>query len=177
MTGLVNDRNPAGRRRRLLLTETMIGIIVAGGVFPLLLWLAKVPSPSCLGGADGFIADAAKATIPAVFLMALLVTLELRLRGRAGKLGPITAPDHRWLARAPGGIVSRALLCTALALMTFAPVRVLLCWLLGLRNLTSAQFAGVNVVYGVLIGAVITPLIVLAALTDLSRTDPSRRNH
>ena len=157
----------AGQRRRLLLTETTIGIIVAGGVFPLILWLAKLPSPSRLGGSDGLIADAAKATIPAVFLMALLVTLELRLRGRAGRLGPVAAPVGRWQTYLPNGIVTRALLCTALALVTFAPLRVLACWLLGLHDLTAAGFAVVNVVYGVFIGAIATPLIAVAALADL----------
>ena len=89
-------RAAGGDRRRLLLTETTIGIIVAGGVFPLLVWLAKVPSPGRLGGSDGFIADAAKATTPAVFLMALFVTLELRIRGRAGRLAEQTYRDPRW---------------------------------------------------------------------------------
>ena len=169
-TERLDDVSIARHRRRLLLTETTIGIIVAGGVFPLILLLAKVPSPSQLGGSDGFVADAAKATIPAVFLMALLVTLELRLRGRAGRLGPVAAPAGGWHDYMPAGLVTRALLCTALALLTFAPLRVLACWLLGLHDLTAADFAIVNVVYGVFIGAVATPLLAIAALADLSPT-------
>ena len=160
------------RRRQLLVIEIIIGIIVAGGIAPTIVWLCGATPPTGLGGGGGFIADAAKSTIPAIFLMTVCVTTQLRMRGRAGLLGPLTRPESRWLGYVPKGMLPRALLYTVIALATFAPLRALVCWLLDLRDLTPGEFALLNVIYGVFQGILVTPFIVLAAMADLCpRTD------
>ena len=69
------DRGPS--LRRMMLIDTLIGVLVNAGVFPLILWLVRLPPP--VGPGEGF-ADAIKATALPVALMTFIMTLVLRAR-------------------------------------------------------------------------------------------------
>jgi len=95
-----NRIDPGPSLRRMMLIDTLIGVLVNAGVFPLILWLVRLPPPT--GPGDG-LADAIKATVLPVALMTFIMTLVLRARfnkaptSAADLVGPI-APS----ADAPG---------------------------------------------------------------------------
>ncbi len=108
---------PSPPLRRMLLIDTLIGVLVNAGVFPLILWLVRLPPPVDPG--DGLI-DAIKATALPVALMTFIMTLVLRARfsrtpaSATDLIGPI-APA----AGAEGGRL--ATLVRAMALQLGSP--------------------------------------------------------
>ncbi len=82
------DAGPA--LRRMMLIDTLIGILVNAGVFPFILWLARLAPPTRAFGASGGLTDAIKATAFPVVLMTIIMTLVLRARFRKH---PVTAAD------------------------------------------------------------------------------------
>jgi hypothetical protein len=76
------NEGPEPMLRRMLMLDTIVGVLVNAGVFPLILWLVHIPPPAGLLGPDGGLADAVKATALPVVLMTPIMTLVLRARFR-----------------------------------------------------------------------------------------------
>jgi hypothetical protein len=158
--------------RRVLVKETIIGLLVNTLVFPSLLWLVNVPPPQTVGGPDGVVASLAKATAMAVFLMTVIQTLVLRKQGAKGALPAVWPRVLSWSKFAPRNVVARAVLFVLMGMVTLMPIGAAVCVLFDLYPMTKVGFWAVNVGYGVLMGAVVTPVVTLAAMAD----QPIRRN-
>lgn len=171
--------------RRMMLIDTLVGVLVNAGVFPLILWLVRLPPPA--GPGEG-LADAVKATALPVVLMTFIMTLVLRARFRkapasaADLIGPLTPAFVRavalrlgapWKPRSSSagpfsGVLLRTALFTLLAVIVLAPLRVAVCAALGLYPLSMPGFTLLNVVHGAIIGTLFMPPIILAAMGDAS---------
>jgi hypothetical protein len=98
----------------------------------------------------------------------LLVSAGIRAEQQRGSLAPISWPFTAWPLHWIGvaGAKRRAWRLGVLTFLALIPVDVLLVVLLGRGGTTAGRFVVVQVVFCVILGAVLTPLIALAAMCD-----------
>jgi uncharacterized membrane protein len=152
--------------RRILFKETLIGVLVNALVFPFIIWLVDVKPPAALAGADGVVASLTKATIMSVFLTTVILTIMWRVRAAKGAVPEVGSRVLTCSRFVPRNAIGRALLFVLAAMVTLMPLGVAVCIWCGLYPLSKEGFAMVNVCYGVVIGAVVTPLITLVAMAE-----------
>jgi hypothetical protein len=170
--GLPIPAKEGGSLQRVLIREILVGVLFNALVFPYLIWLVNLRPPASLGGPDGVVASLAKATVFAVSLMTVILTVVWRKKGAAGGAVPMVGSAVRaWARFTPRNIPGRALFFVILALATLTPMGVAACWWFGLYPMTKLGFAAFNVCFGALIGTVVTPFITLAAMFDGALTD------
>jgi len=167
MEGLPAVAGPGKRLRRILVREILVGVLFNALVFPYLIWLVNLPPPAALGGPDGVVASLAKATIFAVSLMTIILTMVWRRNAAKGAIPMVGEDILAWSRLAPRNILVRALFFVLLAMATLMPIGVAVCACLGLYPMTKLSFAAFNVCYGTLIGTVVTPFVTLAAMAEL----------
>jgi hypothetical protein len=155
-----------GDVRRVLFKETLIGVLFNGFVFPFIIWLVNVKPPETLGGADGVVASFTKATIMSITLMTVLLTMMWRARAAKGAVPAVGPRVLTWSRLVPRNTMGRALLFVLAAMVTLMPLGVAVCIWFGLYPMSKQGFAMVNVCYGAVIGAVVTPLITLVAMAE-----------
>lgn len=151
---------------RVLVRESLVGVLFNGLVFPYLIWVVNLPPPAALGGPDGVVAGFTKATSFAVSLMTIILTLLWRKNAARGTIPSVGARVLAWTRFAPRNIVARALFFVFLALATLMPMGVAVCFCFGLYPMTKLSFAAVNVCYGTLVGTVVTPWVTLVAMAE-----------
>jgi hypothetical protein len=152
---------------RVLIRETLLGVLFNALVFPCLIWIANLPPPAALGGPDGVVASLIKATGFAVSLMTIILTLVWRQKAAKGGVPSVGANILAWSRFVPRNIIGRALLFVLLGLATLMPIGVAVCFSFGLYPMTKLGFAALNVCYGILMGTVVTPIVTLAAMAEL----------
>ena len=159
----VDIRDPVARR--IILGDWLISILVNTAVIPAILWGLGAPAPRGLAGANGIVADAIRSTVNPMLMMTVMITAELRLRRRAGKI-PYVQANLAWLKWIPKSLVLRCVFFVVLGNLVLAPLRVVAFVSLGLYMLTPFQYAISNVLYGIVIGLTFSHLIILPALTE-----------
>jgi uncharacterized BrkB/YihY/UPF0761 family membrane protein len=156
---------------RVLVRESLVGVLFNGLVFPYLIWVVNLSPPATLGGSNGVVASFTKATGFAVSLMTIILTLLWRKNAANGAIPFVGAAVLAWSRLTPRNIVGRTLFFVFLALATLMPIGVAACFCFGLYPMTKLSFAAINVCYGTLVGAVVTPWVTLAAMAE-SQTEP-----
>jgi len=152
--------------RRVLTVEIFIGVLVNALVFPFIIWLIDLRPPATLNGSDGVIASFTKATVSAVFLMTVILTMVWRARATKGAVPAVGSRVLAWSRFVPHNVVGRALLFVLAAQATLTPLGVAVCIWFDLYPMSKQGFAVVNICYGVVVGSVVTPFITLAAITE-----------
>jgi hypothetical protein len=160
-----------GRLIHVVVREILVGVLFNALVFPYLIWLVNLTPPAALGGPDGVVASLTKATVFAVSLMTVILTMVWRKKAAKGAVPVVGSAIRRWARFAPRNILGRALFFVILSLATLTPIGVAACWWFGLYPMTKLSFAAFNVCFGALIGTVVTPFITLAAMFDGALTD------
>jgi hypothetical protein len=155
--------------RRVLAGETLVGILFDAGVFPYVIWLVNLTPPATLGGPDGVVASLTKATIFAVSLMTIILTVVWRRNVANGTAPRVGAKVFAWSSVVPRNILVRVIFFVLLAMVTLMPVGIAICVLFGLYPMTKLSFAAFNVGYGMLIGTVVTPYVTLAAMAGFQK--------
>jgi hypothetical protein len=142
--------------------STLINAFIPAGVIRLI----GVAPPDKFTGAHGILPAIAAATALPTFLMTLALTAVLRHRIASGRLvrSP-TALESRF-RKLSVPLLVRASVLTMLGLIVLTPAAVGLLYWRGLVPLTLYQFTVFNISYGAVIGIVLTPLIVLAAMAE-----------
>ncbi|MGH2981619.1 MAG: hypothetical protein ACRDKV_06220 [Solirubrobacterales bacterium] len=111
-------------------------------------------------------------TLGTIFLLplitCLLATTAVRRELRNGSLAPLVAdhPHVRRLAGMPNSRVQRGLAFAAVAFAVLALPVALALAAIDLGTLTKGEFVIFKAAFAILLGALITPLIALAAMTD-----------
>ena len=150
----------------ILVREILVGVLFNGFVFPYLIWLVNLPPPASMAGADGVVASLTKATIFAVGLMTIILTLVWRGKAAKGTVPSVGTEVLGWSRFIPRSIAGRALVFVLLALVTLTPIGVAVCFWFELYPMTKLSFAAFNVCFGTLIGTVVTPFVTLAAMAE-----------
>ena len=151
--------------RRIIAGDWLISILVNTVIIPAILWVLGAPPPRGLAGANGVIADAVRSTVNPMLMMTVMITAELRLRRRAGKI-PFIHSDAAWLKWVPKSLALRCLFFIILGNLVLAPLRVAAFVSLALYMLTPFQYAISNALYGIVIGLAFSHIIILPALTE-----------
>ena len=153
----------AAETRRALLTEMAISIVPNALVSALFVWLlfrdaALIP----LWGPKGVALDLVPTTFMLTLMTTIALTLIVRARKRAGKAAT-AAPGWPRLPRHP---VLRGLLLGAALSLLFVPPTVLVLHLIWTDDWTYRGMMLFKIAYGIVVGLVATPVVVLAALRD-----------
>ncbi|MGN6472541.1 MAG: hypothetical protein ACTHK4_02690 [Mycobacteriales bacterium] len=170
--GGVIDRVPAAHRRWIILNSLIItavlNAVISTGVAlaqahgdHVVAWSLSPIKTTLLGNTVGTLFS-----LP--LITTLLVSAAIRREQRLGTLPAITWPFERrvlsWIA-VPGAL-RRGWRLGVVTFLVLAPIDVLLVVLLGRHGTTAIHFAVLQAVVGVVLGAVLTPLIALAAMCD-----------
>ena len=113
--------------------------------------------------------------IPTVFMITLvgsiIMTVATRSRVRSGKVNAIGEPwATYWLIRwLPRNALARALTVAMLATAVLVPISVGILAILNVTIMSFNPFVGFKVIYGVVVGMLSAPFVLLAALSDTTR--------
>jgi hypothetical protein len=150
-------------QRRFLIVETVVNSILSGLLSAGFVWLIfggrdLIP----LWGTNGLAFD----LVPTVFMITLMMTLGLtlftRLRCSKGR-----APMMEGRSRLPRNVVLRALAMALAATIIVVPLSVGLLALIGPQTWTYSAVMLFKIVLGVVLAAIITPVIVAGAMRDV----------
>ena len=148
--------------QRILLTEAAISIVPNALVSALFVWLIfRGVDAIPLWGMNGVAFD----LVPTTFMLTLMTTIALTLivRARRRKGLPAAAPGA---LRLPHNLLPRAISLALLLCLLFVPASVLLLKLGWSGDWSYDRMMVFKIAYGVAVGLVATPLVVLAALRD-----------
>jgi hypothetical protein len=159
--------------RRYVLRETLMGFGFNGALSALFAWLPfhgldSVP----LWGARGMAVD----LVPTVFMITLVQTLILtaltRRRVRSRAIIPI---EHGAAAplflQLPGNSVLRAAMMASTLTVVLVPATIGVLAAAGVDELAIAPFMAFKVIYGIAVGALSAPVVLLAALLEPAEQD------
>jgi hypothetical protein len=100
----------------------------------------------------------------------LVITTTVRADLRHEKIAPLgDAP--RWVERLPQGRLRRALLIGLVCLLVLGPPAAAILSLVDYGDITVGEFVVYKAIVGVVLGAIVTPPIALAAMRDGWRAD------
>lgn len=121
--------------------------------------------PIRLWGGNGMAVD----FIPTVFMLTLLGNLAVTMltikRLRDGDIGPMPAHLCGWAARRlSNNILARVVLVAVVVTVAVVPCSILLLWLLGIESMTFPHYLVFKALYGPLVGALSTAVVIKAAL-------------
>lgn len=148
--------------RQMLRTEAAISIVPNALVSALFVWLLFRDADRIgLWGMQGIAFD----LVPTTFMLTLMTTIGLtivvRRRVRAGAARPAAGTTQ--LPRHP---VLRGIVLGFAMLLLFVPASVLVLHLFGAGGWSFGEMLVFKIAYGVAVGVVATPIVVLAALRD-----------
>ena len=148
--------------QRILATEAAISIVPNALVSALFVWLmfggrATVP----LWGVQGLAFDLVPTTFMLTLMTAIALTLIVRARRRGGLAQVPPGAPHL-----PANVVLRGIVLGLTLCGLFLPVSILLLWLGWGGDWSYGSVMAFKIAYGVAVGLVATPLVVLAALRD-----------
>ncbi len=144
-----------------LIVNAVIAWLFVQGQSDVPLWARPLSETSTLGD-----------TLGTIFLLPLitgvLATTVVRRDLRNGALPPLSTehPYGRWLAARPDGRFRRGLGFGVLAFVALALPVTLALVALDLDTLTKGEFVTFKVAFAIALGALVTPVIALCAMTD-----------
>lgn len=150
--------------RRFLLVQVALAIPVNALLGALFVWIvfggqARV----ALWGVTGLAAD----LVPTTFMITLMTTIGLTLATRSAlQAGKLHQTVPRRLPRSP---IIRGLTFALVATFMLVPVTVLALWLIWSGDWRYTTVLWFKIAYVVLLGLMVTPVIVLSALSDGAR--------
>ena len=163
---------PPLHRRYLLLNTIVIAAIVNLIINGAIAWLSVLQEEDVPVWAVPVLDRPSTAvdTIGTLFLLPLITCLAFttlaRRDLREGRLPPLgwTHASHPFLGRLPAGVLRRGLVLGALAVALLAPLAVVALIVLDVGSLSVNQFVAYKAVFGVALGAVVTPVVALWAI-------------
>jgi hypothetical protein len=144
-----------------LVVNGVIALLFVQGQSDVPLWTRPLSETSTLGD-----------TLGTIFLLPLitcvLITTVVRRDLRSGALAPLDTEHSygRWLAARPEGRFRRGLGFGVIAFITLALPVTLALVVLDFGTLTRGEFVTFKVAFAIALGAIVTPVIALCAMTD-----------
>lgn len=161
------DMSPAHRRYLFLeqgVGGAVVNLLINAGIAALLFrGHAIVP----LWGQQSVAGDTVGTTFLLPLLTCLIVTPLARHQVRAGRIAAIdwTSESHPMLGWLPGGTVQRAVMLGVICTVIVAPLAVSALSALHVTAMSFWHFLTFKAIFGALLGAAVTPVIALLAIT------------
>lgn len=150
-----------------LVINTAVGLMAARGVHRIPLWGISVQHPSV-------IADSLGTLISLPLLTCLIATMALRREQRAGQLPQLESVAlGRLSSLANVSLGRRARRLAAITFVAIGPPMVLILLLVARSGMTHTGFVIYHVALTVVLGAIVTPVVALLAMTDAQAASPS----
>jgi hypothetical protein len=160
---------PPEHRRWILLNALLVTAVInviVNGVIDLVSIAGKGPIP--FWGPPLVDTNTVWTIIGTLFLLplvtCLLVTTAVRRDQRLGTLPPLTGLGHS--ESLPDSRLRRGLLFGGVIALFGAPPIILVLAALGVGDLSHAQYTAWHIAFAVVLGALVTPVIALCAMTD-----------
>jgi hypothetical protein len=171
----------ADHRRWLFINAVAIAAFVNAGLSALIAWGSAasrddVPmwaAPLVGGPSTGVDTIGTCFILP--FLTTLILTTVVWHELRSGRLASLNRPATGLLARVPATRLRRAVYFGAICTVIFAPPAVLVLAVIDPGTISVGHFVLYKAIFGVLLGAVVTPPIALTALTDTPKKEEVAR--
>ena len=108
-------------------------------------------------------------------LTCLIFTALARRELRHGKLAPLhwSRSSHPFLARLPSGTLKRGLALGAIVTIALSPLAVPILVAADFGDLTVGEFVLYKAIFGVVLGAIVTPVVALWAIADVEPAEPA----
>ena len=160
--------------RRWLILNALLGTAVVNMVLTSgIAWLSassekRVPLwPSLPGMKPSTVTDTVGTFFVLPFLTCLIVTTIVRRDQRAGRLAPL-GRSHPLLARLPAMRLRRALVLGGLCIAALGPLSIVVLVAIDFGNISLHDFVLYKGLLGVALGAIVTPVVAVAAMADLA---------
>jgi hypothetical protein len=162
----------ATHRRWIFLNAIVIAAFVNAGLSALIAWGSaasedEIPlwaAPLVGGPSSGVDTIGTCFILP--FLTTLIITTVIWHELREGRLLPLSRRATGLLARVPPTRLRRAVFFGAICIAVFAPPAVLALVLIDPGDISVGHFVLYKAIFGVVLGAIVTPPIALTAMTD-----------
>ncbi len=157
--------------RGFLRVEMAVGAAVNGAITAGIAGLVfSGLDPVPVWGLGGLAVDLLPSTVLPVLAMGLLLPVVLRKRRAGGGLPDCDWSDLAgWSRFVPRGVVGRAVALALVWFILFAPTATALLWGSGWTAVPFTVVLAGKALYGALVGASVTPAILLPALCDVNR--------
>jgi hypothetical protein len=153
--------------RRYIALETMISVVINVGFSALFFFLVFGRTEQiALWGPGGFAFDYLPQTFMITLMSVIVPTLLTRKRVAEGK---VARRESAFGARMPKNVVLRALLLAALASAVLGAVAVLITGSLWSGQPAHSDLRLLKLAYGAVVAAIMTPIGLIAALSDERR--------
>jgi hypothetical protein len=162
----------AEHRRWLLLNTIVIAAIVNAALSALIAWVSAANEDEIplwavpLVEGPSLITDTVGTFFILPFLTTLIVTTVVWHELREGRLAPLSRRSAGLLSRLPRTRVRRGAYFGAICMLVFGPPAALVLALQDPGDVSVGDFVLYKAVFGVVLGAIVTPPIALAAMTD-----------
>ncbi len=144
--------------RRWLIANAIVGAAIANAILNGgIAWLSRQSDDAVPRG------DVVTDSIATLFLLPLIASLIVTASVRAEQLERLPTP---WAARLPQGSLARALAIAALTTALLAPFVVVLLLVVAPDDMSVGAFVGYKAALGVALGALVTPIIAVAAMSE-----------
>ena len=160
--GIGPEHNKAVRQERVV--GTAINALLPAAI----IWILDVPPPQRLIGPHDILAAIVPASGMATLVMTLILTLIIRARVAKGSLPGLVWPrNERGMMRfIPQSLLLRAVVLGLLAMVLLVPTGFFLVAIAGILPFSKIGALVFNVLFGALVGIVMTRFVVLPALAD-----------
>jgi hypothetical protein len=158
-------------RRWLLINAVLIAAVVNAALSALIAWLSAVNEDQIplwsapLVGGPSTVTDTVGTLFVLPFLTTLVITTVIRGELEHGRLRPL-AETLRLSERLPHGRARRAALLGLLCMLLLGPIAVAILVLTDFDDLGVGEFVLYKALFGIGLGALVTPPIALLALGD-----------
>jgi hypothetical protein len=162
----------AEHRKWLLLNAIVIAAVINGGLSALIAWGSAANEDEIPLWAAPFVEGPSLAidTIATFFILPFLTTLIITTAVwheiRKGELAPLSRRTAGLLSRLPRTRLRRGAYFGAICMLALAPPAVLVLALRDPGDVSVGDFVLFKAIFGVVLGAIVTPPIALAAMTD-----------
>jgi hypothetical protein len=162
----------AEHRKWLLLNAIAIAAVINGGLSALIAWGSAANEEEIPLWAVPFVEGPSLAvdTIGTFFILPFLTTLIITTvvwhEVREGRLAPLSRRTAGLLSRLPRTRVRRGAYFGAICTLVMAPPAVLVLVVRDPGDVSVGDFVLFKAIFGIVLGAIVTPPIALAAMTD-----------
>jgi hypothetical protein len=162
----------ATHRRWVFLNAIVIAAFVNAGLSALIAWGSAASEDEIplwaapLVGGPSTVVDTVGTLFILPFLTTLIITTVIWHELREGRLAPLTRPPSGPLASAPPTRLRRGVYFGALCFALLAVPAVIVLVILDFGDISVGDFVLYKAIFGVVLGAIVTPPIALTAMTD-----------
>jgi hypothetical protein len=164
----------------VFINAVVIAAFINAGLSALIAWGSAVSEDEVplwaapLVGGPSTIVDSIATCFILPFITTLIITTVIWHELREGRFAPLSRREAGLLAGAPPTRLRRAVYFGLICLLVFAPPVALVVALTDFGDISVGDFVLYKAIFGIVLGAIVTPPIALTAMTDRPEEEVAR---